>query len=104
MKKVLCICFALAIVVAMISCQKECVCKKDVSYLENPDTTTVVVDTTNTDSTATTVTTDNSATMDSIMLNAHHIYDKRECEYLNISDTNVYEVTTLTCSMMKKEK
>ena len=98
MKKVLCICFALAIVVAMISCQKECVCKKDVSYLENPDTTTVVVDTTNT------VTTDNSATMDSIMLNAHHIYDKRECEYLNISDTNVYEVTTLTCSMVKKEK
>lgn len=104
MKKVLCICFALAIVVAMISCQKECVCKKDVSYLENPDTTTVVVDTTNTDSTATTVTTDNSVTMDSIMLNAHHIYDKRECEYLNISDTNVYEVTTLTCSMVKKEK
>ena len=104
MKKVLCICFALAIVVAMISCQKECVCKKDVSYLENPDTTTVVVDTTNTDSTATTVTNDNSATMDSIMLNAHHIYDKRECEYLNISDTNVYEVTTLTCSMVKKEK
>ena len=102
MKKVLCICFALAIVVAMISCQKECVCKKDVSYLENPDTT-AVVDTTTTDSTATT-TTDNSATMDSIMLNAHHIYDKRECEYLNISDTNVYEVTTLTCSMVKKEK
>lgn len=102
MKKVLCICFALAFVVAMISCQKECVCKKDVSYLENPDTT-ATVDTTTVDSTAT-ITTDNSATMDSIMLNAHHIYDKRECEYLNISDTNVYEVTTLTCSMVKKEK
>lgn len=93
MKKVLCICFALAIVVAMISCQKECVCKKNVSQIATTDTTMV-------DST----TTDNSATMDSIMLNAHHIYDKRECEYLNISDTNVNEVTTLTCSMVKKEK
>ena len=102
MKKVLCICFALAFVVAMISCQKECVCKKNVSQLENTDTT-AVVDSTNVDSTAT-ITTDNSATMDSIMLNAHHIYDKRECEYLNIADTTVNTVTTLTCTMQKKEK
>lgn len=93
MKKVLCICFALAFVIAMISCQKECVCKKNVSHIATNDTTMV-------DST----TSNNSATMDSIMLNAHHIYDKRECEYLNITDTNVNEVVTLTCSMVKKEK
>lgn len=97
MKKILCICFALAFVVSMISCQKECVCKKSVSQLETSDTTTVV------DSTSTT-TTDNSATMDSIMLNAGHIYDKRECEYLNLADTTVNTVTTLTCTMQKKEK
>lgn len=95
MKKILCICFALAFVVAMISCQKECVCKKNVSHIATTDTTTVD---------STTTVTNNSATMDSIMLNAGHIYDKRECEYLNISDTNVNEVTTLTCSMVKKEK
>ena len=93
MKKVLCICFALAFVIAMISCQKECVCKKNVSHIATNDTTMV-------DST----TSNNSATMDSIMLNAHHIYDKRECENLNITDTNVNEVVTLTCSMVKKEK
>ena len=95
MKKILCICFALAFVVSMISCQKECVCKKNISQLDTSDTTTVV------DSTSTT---DNSATMDSIMLNAGHIYDKRECEYLNLSDTTVNTVVTLTCSMEKKEK
>ena len=94
MKKILCICFALAFVVTMISCQKECVCRNSVSQLSSSDTTAI-------DSTSTT---DNSATMDSIMLNAGHIYDKRECEYLNISDTTVNTVVTLTCSMEKKEK
>lgn len=100
MKKVLCICFALAFVVSMISCQKECVCKKSVTHMQ---TDTTAVDTTAVDSTSIN-TTDNSATMDSIMLNAGHIYDKRECEYLNIADTTVNTVTTLTCSMVKKEK
>jgi len=97
MKKILCICFALAFVVSMISCQKECVCRKSVSQMETSDTTAV------SDSTST-ATTNNSATMDSIVLNAGRIYDKRECEYLNIADTTVNTVTTLTCTMEKKQK
>lgn len=93
MKKILCICFALAFVVTMISCNKECVCKKSVSYLETSDTT--VVDTTST-----------ATNIDSIMFHAGNIYDKKECEYLNISDTTFsdHSVTTLTCSMEKKDK
>lgn len=94
MKKILCICFALAFVVTMISCNKECVCKKSVSYLETSDTTVV-------DSTSTTTT-----NIDSLMFHAGNIYDKKECEYLNISDTTFsdHSVTTLTCSMEKKDK
>lgn len=93
MKKILCICFALDFVVTMISCNKECVCKKSVSYLETSDTT--VVDTTST-----------ATNIDSIMFHAGNIYDKKECEYLNISDTTFsdHSVTTLTCSMEKKDK
>ncbi|MCQ2279886.1 MAG: hypothetical protein MJZ49_03665 [Bacteroidales bacterium] len=93
MKKILCICFALAFVVTMISCNKECVCKKSVSYLETSDTT--VVDTTST-----------TTNIDSLMFHAGNIYDKKECEYLNISDTafSDHSVTTLTCSMEKKDK
>lgn len=99
MKKILCICFALAFVVTMISCNKECVCKKSVSYLETSDTT--VVDTTAVDSTSITTT-----NIDSIMFHAGNIYDKKECEYLNVSDTTFsdHSVTTLTCSMEKKDK
>ena len=90
MKKILCICFALAFVVTMISCNKECVCKKDVSYVETADTVV--------DSTAVT-----PANIDSIMYHAGHIYDKRECEYLNVTDTNLSNgaITTLTCSFEK---
>lgn len=94
MKKILCICFTLAFVITMISCHKECVCKKDVSYLETTDTTTV-----DTTSAA-------KPNIDSIMYHAGRIYDKKECEYLNVSDTNLSNgaVTTLTCNYEKMEK
>lgn len=92
MKKIICICFALAFVVTMISCNKECVCKKNVSYLESTDTTVVADSTT--------------VNIDSIMYHAGNIYDKKECEYLNVSDTSTTDnaITTLTCTMEKKDK
>ncbi len=72
MKKILCICFALAFVVMMMSCKKQCVCKKSVDPVATTDTT--ITDTTTVDSTSTATT----VNIDSIMYAAGHIYDKRE--------------------------
>lgn len=94
MKKVLCICIGIAIIAMMGACQKECICKKSVAATEYGDTTSTV------DSTAIAA----NATADSIMYHAGHIYDKKECEYLNISDTTTTQIITLTCSMDKIEK
>ena len=68
--------------------------QKSVAATEYGDTTNVV------DSTAVAA----NATADSVMYNAGHIYDKKECEYLNVSDTTVTQIITLTCSMEKIEK
>lgn len=93
MKKVFCICMGIAFLALLGACQKECICKKTVTAVDNADTTVV-------DSTAAAVT----ATADSIMYNAGHIYDKKECEYLNVSDTSVLSIVTLTCTMEKTKK
>jgi len=100
MKKIVCICMAVACIAIMVSsCNKECVCKKNVTYLTTTDTTTVADSTTMTDSTQASTT-----NIDSIMYHAGNIYDKKECEYLNVSDTTSLQIVSLTCSMEKKEK
>ncbi len=86
MKKILCICLSLAFVVMMMSCKKECVCKRSVSYLEPADTTVV-------DSTSTA-----EPTPEEVTYAGGRIYDKKECEYLNVSDTTLNTVTNITCT------
>lgn len=92
MKKVFCIGLAVAFVALMGACNKECVCTRTTTAVENADTTATA------DSTEATPNVDNNE------FHALHIYDKKECEYLNVSDTTTSQIVTLECSMDKIEK
>ncbi len=86
MKKIICLCMSLAFVaVMMISCNKECVCTKTI-------TTSALVDSVVTPTTKTDV------------YHGGNIYDKRECEALNGSDSTSTEVVSFTCAWEKKSK
>lgn len=92
MKKIFFICISVAMIAMMGACNKECVCKRSTSPVANADTTGIVDTLT--------------AKVDAAEVTYHagHIYDKKECEYLNVSDTTTQSVVTLTCSMEKIEK
>ena len=104
MKKIILIFAGIAVVAMLGSCKKECVCKKvATNYIQD---STLVDSHPNPPNK---VASDSTTTMYA----AGHIYDKKECEYLNVTnDTSILTINghlvkqnvDIECSMEKVDK